>query len=117
MHMHSSFEKRRCLEDELTEHYGMFIGNKSDVRELYKLHKDVIEYYVNSIGEVNAKTLWKYASIKSQFMIYSTTLNPEVKDKFIELKFPNKFQISYSKLNSSITQSQYRWIIKFTYAI
>ena len=60
MHMHSSFEKRRCLEDELTEHYGMFIGNKSDVRELkldikviflppYSLNLASVEYFFRII--------------------------------------------------------------------
>ena len=112
MDVHPSFEKEDALEDELIEHYGKFIGNKCDAKELYKLHEDVIEYYVNSIGEVNAKTLRKYARIISQFMIYSPTLNPENLDKFIQLKFPNKFQISYSKLNSSITQSQYTSTLK-----
>ena len=103
MHTHSSFEKEDALEVELIEHYGKFICNKREAKELYKLHENVIECYVNFIEEVNAKTLRKHALIISQFMIYSSTLNPENLDKLIQLKFSNRFQISYSKLNSLIT--------------
>ena len=94
-------------DDELVTHYAKFVGNRRSAKALLKLHEDVIDFYKQSMGNIKAKTMKKYALIISQFMIFSPTLDPKDVPGFLEFKFPQESIDANSNQSKNSTIKQY----------
>ena len=71
-------------------YFDMFRGilkNKRETKELRKIHEELFENYVLTLGYVSMKTAKRYCKIISKFLLYSPSVDPDELEPFIIEEF------------------------------
>ena len=102
------------IDNNYFEIFRDILKNKREAKELRKIHEEMFENYVSSLGYVNMKTAKGYCRIISKFLLYSPSVDPDELEPFLikEFKIKQKSGTLYQNLKGT-SLNYYRCINAF----
>ena len=78
------------IDNSYVKHFRDILKNKREAKELRKIHEEMLENYVYSLGYVNMKTAKGYYRIISKFLLYSPSVVPDKLEPFLINEFKTR---------------------------